>query len=183
MKKRMISLIITAAMILSLLPTGVLAARDDPWMCISLPEMGLVECGEIMEGAEFPEGLSYSYDASRDVHVLTMEDMYLTESLAIDGQWDAELKGKIEIVLKGTNVIDTRERDYGEFHNILMINSMDASIISGSEGASLSLVGYDCSGICSHNGVLTIDGAKISTDCKINAHSEGGQAFSAVLTM
>ena len=178
MKKRMISLIITAAMILSLLPTGVLAARDDPWMCISLPEMGLVECGEIMEGAEFPEGLSYSYDASRDVHVLTMEDMYLTESLAIDGQWDAELKGKIEIVLKGTNVIDTRERDYGEFHNILMINSMDAAIISGSEGASLSLMGYDCSGICSNNGVLTIDGAKISTDCKIDAHSEGGQGFS-----
>jgi len=178
MKKRLISFLLTASMLLSALPVGVMAARDNPWMTISTDTQVLVESGWIVEGAEFPEGLSYAYDEARDVHVLTMENVTLNERLFLDGEWGAEESTKFEIVLKGSNVIDTRECDYGEIHDILGLYNADVTITSASEGAELSLYGIDCAALSGHEGTVTIDGVRLNARCEIGENPEGGQGLS-----
>ena len=198
MKKRLLSVLLAAVMVLSMVPMGT-AAVDEPLaggivddgytgdmpeeehgpqdICISLNEMGLVWDGEIMEGAQFPDGLSYAYDAQRDVHVLTMENMTMTEALNIDGWGESGEIPKVEIVLKGENVMDTRGQDYGEFHNLLNAWHADVTILNGEEGASLAFYGTDCGAICSHDGFVTIDGATITARCEIGENPEGGQCL------
>ena len=141
MKKRWISLFLTAVMVFSMLPAEVMAENGDipeeeqgpgfQDICISTPEMELVWDGEVRAGAQFPEGLSYAYDSDRDVHVMTMEDMTMTEPINIDGWgWSGEIP-KVEIVLKGENVMENRDQDYGEFHSIIHSGHADVTILSG----------------------------------------------------
>ena len=122
-------------------------------------------------------GVFHSYDSERDVHVLTMENMTMTEPINIDGWgWSGEIP-KVEIVLKGENVMDTRDQDYGEFHSIIHSGHADVTILSGEEGSSLAFYGTDCSAITSNDGSTTIDGATITAQCEIGENPEGGQCL------
>ena len=127
MKKRWLSLFVAAVMVFSMFPASTVAVDEPlagglpndglfegkPGVSIFLPETGLIHDNQVIEGAQLPDGMSYVYDEEREVHVLTLENMTLTEPLSVDGWNESGQLPKVEIILKGENVMDTRGGDYG----------------------------------------------------------------------
>ncbi len=160
MKKRIISLVLTMALLCSLF-SSVILAQEPTELYIHLGDTQLVDNGRVLEDVQLPKGMSFTYAAARDTYVLTLDNVKLTQGLSIASNADRE-RNRVEIVLKGSNVIDLRESDLTDRSAIHMWHT--DTTIRGSAGDSLTIYGMENRGLDIGDGTLTIDGAKIVTE-------------------